>query len=160
MQNFTFITDTDGSSGKVASDRTRTAIRAHVMRKHWIDNPNSGKKKLGKTISRPQQGTSGMCLSSSPSEATAVGDGAVSASGPRLISPVHAHSDENRISRHLSRVTDGFVYAGSSIDSRSYGLVHHYSLECTFYSNASYRADMLTATKSVLSFQTQSTHYP
>ena len=160
MQDFLFITDTDGSSGKVASGRTRTAIRAHVMRKHWIDNPNSGKKKIGRAILRPQQGTSGVCLSSSPREATATDDGAVSASGPETISPAPAHSDENSISRHLNRVTDDFVYAGSSIDIRSYGLFHHYSLECTFYSNASYCASMLTVTKSVLSFQTRSTHYP
>ena len=160
MQDFTFITDTDGSSGKVASGRARTAIRAHVMRKHWIDNPNSGKKKLGGTVSGPQQGTGGLCMSSSPRETTVTDVGNVSESAPALVSPACTHSEDTSISRQLNRATDSFVYAGSSIDIGSYGLFHHYSLECTFYRNISYTAIMLTATKSVLSFQTQSTHYP
>lgn len=160
MQGFTFITDTDGSSGKVASGRARTTIRAHVMRKHWIDNPHSGKKKSGRTVSGPQQGTGGMRLSSSPREAIVTEDGTISAIAPALVSAACAHPDDGSIPRHLNRVTDGFVYAGSSIDIRSYGLFHHYSLECTFYYGASDHVIMLITTKSVLSFQTRYTHYP
>ena len=163
MQGFTFITDTDGSSGKVASDRARTAIRAHVMRKHWIDNPSSGKKKSGKTVSGPQQGIGATRPSSSPRDTTATDDRTTSGpeiSAPVLVSPVCAPSEDSSISRHLNRVTDGFVYAGSSIDIRSYGLFHHYSLECTSHSNTSYPVVILTGTKSVLSFQIRFTHCP
>lgn len=42
MDGFAFITETDGSSGKVASATARRPIRTHVMRTHWANKTGSG----------------------------------------------------------------------------------------------------------------------
>lgn len=133
MQCLTFITDTDGRSGKVASRKARTVIRAHVMRKHWVDKSTSFRQKSYSVASRQTKVNEAVC-SSSPVERIAIAEKTASprrdqsSSGTAI--PRGESSQGLFLTRHLTRVMDDFVYAGSSIDLQSYGHFQHYSSEC------------------------------
>ena len=133
MQLLTFITDTDGRSGKVASREARTVIRAHVMRKHWTDKPAPSTPTLVNLCSRQREAVESFSLSSPPVQ-DADNDGIDDPSHRELtrsaVIPGTTNARGVSLSRHLNRVTDEFVYAGSSIDLQSYGYFHHYSMEC------------------------------
>lgn len=138
MQLLTFITNTDGRSGKVASRETRTVIRAHVMRKHWTDKPAPSASTLVNLCSRQREAVEPFRLSSPPIQ-DADDDGTDDPSHQQTtrgaltgsaVIPGTTNVRGVSLSRHLNRVTDEFVYAGSSIDLQSYGYFHHYSMEC------------------------------
>ena len=141
MQSFTFITNSDGASGKVASQQTRTVIRAHVMRKHWTEKPSPTKFVSARCKLRQQIGDGHTHRTSIGKQAKTMNDATHSSqethketidqSPPSPVSTASSASSEDTIvSRHLNRTTDAFVYAGSSIDVKSYGYFHHYTLEC------------------------------
>ena len=143
MQGLTFITQSDGASGKVASPKARSVIRAHVMRKHWTDKGGARRSR-----SEPSKTASIETVDEQAEEASASADHAVATSDITCSSQSACNRTSNKISsrpnasrstsldelslsRRLNRVTDGFVYGGCSIDVKSYGLFHHYSRECT-----------------------------
>lgn len=133
MQCYTFITDTDGGSGRVASQKTRTVIRAHVMRKHWSNKPTSTNQKSTKVGLNRQEDIDARNSPSLPKQSVATDDAAFVHSGharATQIPPQSAKSQEMVLPRILNRATDDFVYAGSSIDLPSYRHFHHYSSEC------------------------------
>ena len=145
MQAFTFITDGDGATGRIASQASRTVIRAHVMRKYQSTRNSLGGKSSKTVASRRQGGQRGNTINpivDPIDEQTAVEDDEpcssqlVSRPGsnqPLTLSVTHSMSPVSTVtspSCHLNRMTDAFAYAGASIDAKSCGLIHHYSLEC------------------------------
>ena len=150
MQTFTFITDCDGASGKVASQGSRTVVRAHVMRKYQSTKNSIGGQGSTTVASRRQGGERGNTVDA-VDEQTAVEDHETSSrqlvrrprsSQSLTISVTHGASPvSTSISPncHLNRMTDAFAYAGASIDARSCGLIHHYSLECQSNSTIPYQ---------------------
>ena len=136
MQCLTFITDTDGRSGKVSSRKTRTVIRAHVTRQHWAENPA---RRISIPLIKGSPGCGAVdptCVSAvhendaEPDDATLAprrkSDGGAIMTRTTQTQQTHGL----RPYRHLNRVTDDFVYAGSAIDQQSYSLFRHYSSEC------------------------------
>ena len=136
MTNFEFITETDVSSGKVASRSVRRTIRTHVMRTlkcsgvPLADGPpspqrRSGKNKSSKTAAQPVRARE---VTVSPKD---IGTHSSSTdSGPSKGGSSAESRCAESTSYHLNRVTDAFIYAGSYIDIESYGFFTHYASEC------------------------------
>lgn len=141
MQSFTFITDGDGATGRIASQVSRTVIRAHVMRKYQSTKTRLGGKG-SKIIASRRRGDERGNTIDPIDEQWVVDDHDPSSSQlvsrpwsnqPLTVSATHTTSPVSTSaspSCHLNRMTDALVYAGASIDAKSCGLIHHFSLEC------------------------------
>lgn len=137
MASLVFVTDTDGRSGRVASRKAQTTIRAHVMRKH-------GSEKSGLRNSIAKGGNKGTIPhedyhednlpEARNAEAVALcadwsSDSARSMSALTDNATNTASKDLNT-SWYLNRIVDDFVYAGSCTNTQSYGYFHHSASEC------------------------------
>ena len=141
MANFAFIIETDGNSGKVTSATARRTIRAHVMKNHRtsktssnvqvVEIPSSQRAPPRKSRAPvgDQPGTGKDTASSWEKVGSVCSE--QSKRGSRLCDRQARHVESP--CRHLTRSTDAFIYAGSSIDIKSYGLFNHYSSECLCY---------------------------
>ena len=139
MENFAFIAQTGVSSGKVASPTARKTIRTHVMRKHWTSKASSGVR-LANVPSlqseRPNRPNRARMVDRTDGAREDYASGKI-ASNDGLDLSQESQSvaeggtrDVGSPCRLLNRATDAFVYAGSSIDLKSYGFFNHYASEC------------------------------
>jgi hypothetical protein len=146
MGGFAFITETDGSSGQVASAAARKLICNHVIRTHWANQTGSGdpgfdvsttnkrnpnKAKLSAAV-RQQ-----IVLHKDNVFSTEAVDGSsMVLAQPALFAWKRTPGLAESSSCHFTRATDAFVYADSSIDIKSYGFFTHYSTKCLYHTPA------------------------
>lgn len=134
MDDFLFITQTDGTSGKVACSTSRRVIRAHVMRNHWIKSAlsrqrNERTKKLPPVASKHVVADEGEASSSGSVESVDTAHSSVTKDA-RFKQRKQGHIASPR--HQLATAANAFVYAGSTYirDVKSSRFFHHYSAEC------------------------------
>ena len=134
MENYIFINDSQSRTGKIATERSRKAIRSQAMRKHWSKKlntePSDTPLSLGPPSTYPEEDG---CQQDPRHHSTPFIKPAGIQRGS-LSSACEGDSARNSIaspSRLLNRESDAFVYAGSSIDTLSYRYFKHYADECS-----------------------------
>lgn len=143
MERFKFINEADLSSGKITSGRVRKAIRTHVMTQHWATGSRAGHQSMLQPSKRVEEKNNKLGLPrGTESEITVrqnnvfsndiVGNDSLPGTANEACTEADRPEVIERPSRHLNRVTDAFVYAGSSIDIKSYSFFYHYSSECLY----------------------------
>ena len=147
MANLAFIQQTDLKSGKIVSPSARRTIRTHVMRTYWKKRFVEGCHTADPPAILPEGSNERNCppLGCSPMETfipkaasneSMASHGAGSPDNGRTClegSPTTVQEEATpspRPSHFLNRATDAFIYAGSSIDVKSYGFFSHYAAEC------------------------------
>lgn len=136
MVNLTFISQTDPGSGKISSASARRIIRSHVMKTYMKNKVDLGNL----TAKAPIVHQAEPEIASSPSDVGTTASRRTSNSANSKCGTQAKHSPirEKGLthaaspSRQLNRATDAFVYAGSSIDVKSYGFFSHYASECEY----------------------------
>ena len=138
MASLAFISQTDPRSGKVSSASARRTIRSHVMKTYMTKKEKLGNLNAKQSAAQPSE-RDDISSNGSNSPKAAPDKRAPSIRSPSNDTSPTAHSlsvDGNGRKqsegpfRQLNRATDAFIYAGSSIDVKSYGFFSHYASEC------------------------------
>jgi len=146
MERFKFINEADLAPGKITSRRVRKAIRTHVIRQHCATVTGAGHQSMVQPSAEPEKKTNNSRLPKSNQGQKALRQEESTSNEHKgseffrnNLSTDEASAEPNRPeiieepSRHLNRVTDAFICAGSNIDSRSYSFFNHYLSECLYH---------------------------